>query len=281
MNENNIPKNLDYYRVEKALKYIYENMKAQPSLEEVAKHIGINEFDLQKTFKRWAGVSPKKFLDFLTIEHAKRLIKNSKVEETANDLGLSGTSRLHDLFIKIEAVTPAQYKKLGEDILIQYGFHQTQFGEALIAITTKGLSYLNFVLTDHSSALKNLESTWPKAKLISNPKATLEYKKRIFDRNIQQDINLFLKGTPFQLKVWKALLEIPEGNLSTYKNIAIEIKNPKALRAVGSAIGSNLIAYLIPCHRVINSIGKIGNYSAGKYRKPSIIGWEIAKRTLD
>ncbi len=266
----------DYYRVEKALQYIYQNMKSQPSLREIAKHIGINEYDLQKTFKRWAGVSPKKFLEYLTLEHAKRVLESSSIEEATYSAGLSSTSRLHDLFINIEAVTPAEYKNLGKNLNIKYGFHQTHFGEALIAITNKGVCYLNFVIDNNKTALDKLGKTWPNATLIDDLNSTIPFAHQIFE-NKSGKINLFLKGTNFQLKVWKALLEIPEGGLSTYQRIAKDIKNPKALRAVGTAIGHNPIAYVIPCHRVINSIGKIGNYSAGLYRKPALLGYESAK----
>jgi len=271
--------NLDYYRVEKAIKYLEDNFKDQPSLEDLAKELNLSPFYFQKMFKRWAGISPKKFIQFLTVEYTKDVLKNFGSTTATFDSGLSSTSRLHDLYINFEAVTPKEFKTLGNGLKIDYGFHQSPFGLALIGITDKGICSLQFIDNDkRNEAIDNLRNEWSKAELIEDTKRTKEYFNKIF-KNRRGRINIFVKGTNFQIQVWKALLNIPEGKLVTYKDIAEIVGIPGASRAVGSAVGSNPVSFLIPCHRVINKIGIIGNYRWGKLRKKAMIGWEASKQS--
>lgn len=271
--------NLDYYRVEKAIKYLEDNFKNQPLLEDLAKELKLSPFYFQKIFKRWAGISPKKFIQFLTVEYTKDVLKNFGSTTATFDSGLSSTSRLHDLYINFEAVTPKEFKTLGNGLKIDYGFHQSPFGLALIGITDKGICSLQFIDNDkRNEAIDNLRNEWSKAELIEDTKRTKEYFNKIF-KNRRGRINIFVKGTNFQIQVWKALLNIPEGKLVTYKDIAEIVGIPGASRAVGSAVGSNPVSFLIPCHRVINKIGIIGNYRWGKLRKKAMIGWEASKQS--
>ncbi len=270
---------IDYERIEKAIVFIKQNFKEQPDLDEVARQVHLSPFHFQRLFKDWAGVSPKKFLQFLSIEYAKDLLKqNLSLSDASYEIGLSGTSRLHDLFIGIEGMTPGEFKNGGEGLEINFSFAETPFGNIIIASTSKGICHLAFV-TDEIAGVENLKSFFPKASY--NQKTDLIQQDALhFFRNDWNDlrkIKLHLKGTPFQLKVWQSLLQIPLGNVSTYGQIAHNIQNPTASRAVGTAIGNNPVAFIIPCHRVIKSSGIIGEYHWGSNRKTAILGWEAAR----
>ncbi len=265
----------NYYLIEKALNYIDTNKENQPSLDEIAKHIGLSPFHFQKIFKDWAGISPKKFLQFLTIEYAKDILNKNNVLDTTFESGLSSTSRLYDLFFSIEAMSPAEYKLKGKGLVITYGFHESPFGKSLIAMTERGICGLSFI-NDEKEGIKELKSGWPNAVFKQNENKTFIYFDQIFGNSKDRNIKILLKGTKFQIQVWKALLTLQPGELTTYSAIASKVKNPKATRAVGTAVGSNNLAYLIPCHRVINKIGMSGNYRWGRSRKKAMIGYELS-----
>lgn len=273
---------LDSDRIEKAILYLQENYKGQPSLDEVAQHVNLSPFHFQRLFKDWAGVSPKKFLQYISINHAKQILKETKVTlfETALETGLSGTGRLHDLFIQIEGMTPGEYKNGGSNLTINYSFAETPFGQILIASTPKGICHLGF-LDQETDQLQELEQQFPNATYCQQVDLTQQNALFIFNQDWNQldKIKLHLKGTPFQLKVWEALLKIPFGQLTTYHTIAQYMDKPTASRAVGNAIGRNPIAYLIPCHRIIRTTGFFGGYKWGVPRKTAMIGWEAAHTT--
>jgi AraC family transcriptional regulator, regulatory protein of adaptative response / methylated-DNA-[protein]-cysteine methyltransferase len=269
----------DYERIEKAIVYLKENFKEQPDLDELAKQVYLSPFHFQRLFKNWAGVSPKKFLQFLSVEYAKGLLKqNLSLSDASFETGLSGTSRLHDLFISIEGMTPGEFKNGGKDLSINFSFAESPFGDIVIASTPKGICYLAFV-KDENEGLENLKHFLPNAQLIRKTDLIQQDALHFFkgDWDDLKKIKLHLKATPFQLKVWQSLLQIPFGNVSTYGSIAESIQNAKASRAVGTAIGSNPVAFLIPCHRVIRTSGIIGEYHWGSDRKTAILGWEAAK----
>ncbi|WP_346984343.1 methylated-DNA--[protein]-cysteine S-methyltransferase [Chryseobacterium sp. POE27] len=271
---------IDYERIAKAIEYIRNNFKLQPSLEEVAEKIHLSPAHFQKMFSDWAGTSPKKFLQFISLEHAKNLLKEEKVSlfETAYETGLSSTSRLHDLFVKIEGMSPAEYKNGGKSLTINYSFSESPFGKIIAASTEKGICYMAFE-NDKHKALGDLKTKFPNASFFEKQDEFQKNALSIFSKDWRElnTIKLHLKGTDFQLKVWESLLSIPMGKLSTYGNLAEKIGHSKASRAVGTAIGSNPVAFLIPCHRVIQSSGKIGGYMWGSDRKQLIIGWESSK----
>lgn len=271
---------IDYERIAKAIDYIRSNFRLQPSLEEVAEKIHLSPAHFQKMFSDWAGTSPKKFLQFISLEHAKSLLKEEKASlfDTAFETGLSSTSRLHDLFVKIEGMSPAEYKNGGKSLNINYSFSESPFGKVIAASTEKGICYMAFE-TDHHKALGDLQAKFPNASFFERKDDFQNNALSIFSKDWAElnTIKLHLKGTDFQLKVWESLLTIPMGKLSTYGNLADKIGNPNASRAVGTAIGSNPVAFLIPCHRVIQSTGKIGGYMWGSERKQLIIGWESSK----
>lgn len=269
----------DYQRIAAAIEYIRANSKEQPPLDAVAAHIHLSPFHFQRLFKEWAGVSPKKFLQYISTEHARALLlKNKTLADVSFEAGLSGTSRLHDLFVAVEAMTPGEFKNGGENLEISYIFSTTVFGDVIIAATQKGICKIDFI-ENRDTAVKKLSGYWPNAVLKEKKN---EHQQQVL-QFFQQDwtnlsaIKLHLKGSPFQLKVWEALLKIPSGELSTYASVAHAIKKPKAFRAVGTAIGDNPVAWLIPCHRVIKSTGIIGEYHWGSVRKTSIIGWEQSR----
>lgn len=274
----------DFNRIADAIDIIKNNFKQQPSLEEIAQQINVSPSHFQKMFTEWAGVSPKKFIQYISISHAKKMLGNHAANklptlfETAIDTGLSGTGRLHDLFINIEAMTPGDYKNGGQNLTIHYSFASTIFGDIIVASTFKGICHIAFI-EDETDAIKKVHEDFPKANFIHSFQPIHQQIKNIFAGN-WTDINkikLHLKGTPFQLKVWEALLKIPMGRLETYGNIANNINSPKAARAVGSAIGDNPIAFLIPCHRVIQATGLFGQYMWGAKRKTAMIGWEAVR----
>lgn len=269
----------DYERIQKTIEFIHQNFQQQPDLDEVARQVHVSSFHFQRMFKEWAGVSPKKFLQYISIQHAKQLLRqNSNLADTAFETGLSTTSRLHDLFISIEGMTPGEYKNGGEKLNINYSFAETPFGNIIVASTAKGICHLAFA-DDETDALLQLKARFPKALFKQMVDTIQQNALFIFTqdwKNLSQ-IKLHLKGTAFQLKVWEALLKIPMGSLSAYSSVAEKINNAKASRAVGSAIGDNPVAFLIPCHRVIQSTGAFGQYHWGSTRKAAMIGWEAAK----
>ncbi|UPQ75476.1 bifunctional helix-turn-helix domain-containing protein/methylated-DNA--[protein]-cysteine S-methyltransferase [Chryseobacterium nepalense] len=271
---------LDYERIAKAIEYIRSNFKLQPSLEEVAEKIHLSPAHFQKMFSDWAGTSPKKFLQFISLEHAKSLLKEEKASlfDTAFETGFSSTSRLHDLFVKIEGMSPAEYKNGGKNLNINYSFSDSPFGKLIAASTEKGICYMAFE-NDIYKALGDLQSRFPNASFIERPDELQANALSIFNKDWTKlnTVKLHLKGTDFQLKVWESLLTIPMGKLSTYGSLAGKIGHPNASRAVGTAIGSNPVAFLIPCHRVIQSSGKIGGYMWGPDRKQLMIGWESSQ----
>jgi AraC family transcriptional regulator of adaptative response/methylated-DNA-[protein]-cysteine methyltransferase len=268
----------DYERIKKAIEFIQSNFQQQPDLDAVAKEVYLSPFHFQRLFKDWAGVSPKKFLQYISLQHAKKLLHQHTVSDAAYETGLSGSSRLHDLFINIEGMTPGEYKNGGEQLQINYSFAETPFGNIIVASTTKGICHLAFA-DNEGKALKELQSQFPKARFKQVVDTIQQNALFIFTQDWKDlsKIKLHLKGTPFQIKVWEALLKIPMGDVSTYSGIANTINNPNASRAVGTAIGDNPVAFLIPCHRVIRSTGDFGQYHWGSIRKTAMIGWEAAK----
>jgi len=272
--------NINYNRIAEAIEYIKTNFKEQPNLDEVAKKVNLSPFHFQRIFSEWVGTSPKKFLQFTTVEYAKTLLKENQATlfETAHETGLSGTGRLHDLFINIEGMTPAEYKNGGKKLVINYSFATSPFGNILAASTEKGICYMAFADVENV-AFNTLQNYFPNANF--RQKADLIQQNALYifthDWTKLSQIKLHLKGTDFQLKVWQTLLKIPMGQLTTYGIIANKIENPNASRAVGTAIGSNPVAFLIPCHRVIQSTGIFGGYMWGNTRKTAIIGWEGTK----
>ena len=273
-------KTYQYNKVAEAITYIDDHFKEQPSLDVIAKHVNLSSFHFQRLFKDWVGISPKQYLKFISSSYAKNILKNneSSLFDTAFDMGLSGTSRLHDMFVTIEGMTPGEYKNGGSTLIINFSFAESPFGKIIIASTNKGICHLAFS-EDTTLAFEELQAIFPNATF--NQKVdTFQQEALLIFRNDWtnlKEIKLHLKGTKFQLKVWEALLSIPYGNLSTYGDIAKTIEHPLASRAVGTAIGNNPIAYLIPCHRVIQKSGNIGGYHWNPIRKKAIIGWEASK----
>jgi AraC family transcriptional regulator of adaptative response/methylated-DNA-[protein]-cysteine methyltransferase len=268
----------DYERIQKAIEFIQTNFQQQPDLDAVAKQVYLSPFHFQRLFKDWAGVSPKKFLQYISLQHAKKLLHDRSVSDTAFETGLSGSSRLHDLFINIEGMTPGEFKNGGELLQINYSFAESPFGNIIVASTGKGICHLAFA-ENEKNALRQLQLQFPKAKYRQVVDTIQQNALFIFTQDWKDlsKIKLHLKGTAFQIKVWEALLKIPMGGVLTYSSIANQIKNPKASRAVGTAIGDNPVAFLIPCHRVIRSTGEFGQYHWGSVRKTAMIGWEAAK----
>ncbi len=270
----------DYYRVAEAIDYIRKNFWKQPQLDKVAEAVHLSPFHFQRMFTDWAGVSPKKFLKYISLEHAKDLLEkeNSTIFETAIQTGLSGTGRLHDLFVTIEGMTPGEYKNQGAGLNIFYSFNQCQFGTYLVASTEKGVCNVLFSEKEPQQAYLELKSRWPKSNLTEcTADHHLAVQKFFLQSGKPDQMKLHLKGTDFQVKVWEGLLRIPEGKLSTYQEIANTIDKPLANRAVGSAIGKNPVGYIIPCHRVIKSGGEFGNYRWGLNRKMAMIGYESSQ----
>ncbi len=284
---------INYQRIEKAILYLEQNFKQQPELGEVADAVNISPFHFQRIFTEWAGISPKRFLQFLTVGYLKAKLQQSKnLVEAAEAAGLSSQSRVYDLFTTLEAVTPDEYKQRGNGIHINYGFHETPFGMALIGVTDRGVCWLSFIATDEDPRieLEKMKEHWHNSIFHQEQQLTESFIVKIFPSPLslgrgvsapggrgEGRIHLFVKGTNFQIKVWEALLKLPLGSVTTYQDIAGQIQNPQAMQAVGSAVGSNHIAYLIPCHRVIRKDGVLGDYRWSPTRKKSIIGWEMAK----
>lgn len=274
----------DYDRVAAAIRYLENHVQDQPDLKAVADHIGLSEYHFHRLFSRWAGISPKRFLQVLTVQYAKQLLAASNsVLDTTYETGLSSPGRLHDLFVTLEAMTPGEYKQQGAGLTIDYGFHASLFGDYLLAVTERGICNLLFVQENRrQSALHDLAQTWPQATLQENTAVTHPIANRIFQQTAskqQPPLRLLVKGTNFQVRVWQALLQVPAGTVVSYGTLAQMMGSPKAVRAVGTAVGHNPIGYLIPCHRVIRSMGGFGNYRWGTTRKKAILGWEAARRS--
>ncbi|MES2003703.1 MAG: methylated-DNA--[protein]-cysteine S-methyltransferase [Bacteroidota bacterium] len=270
---------LNYNRIAETINYLQTHFREQPSLEEVAEMVHVSPYHFQRLFSEWAGTSPKKFLQYISVAHAKKLLRENKATlfETAYETGLSGTSRLHDLFINIEGMTPAEFRDGGKALSINYSFAESPFGNILVAATAKGVCHMAFY-EEEAVALAVLTEHFPNA--VFHRKLDMLQQNALFifqnDWSKLGQIKLHLKGSDFQLKVWETLLKIPMGQLSTYGDIARNIGKPNAARAVGTAIGSNPVAFLIPCHRVIQSTGIFGGYMWGSTRKTALIGWESA-----
>ncbi|HYG03716.1 MAG TPA: methylated-DNA--[protein]-cysteine S-methyltransferase [Chryseosolibacter sp.] len=271
---------INYQRIEKAIRFLEENFKSQPDLDVLAEKVHLSPFHFQRIFTEWAGISPKKFLQYLTVEFLKERLRRSKssIVDVAESAGLSSQSRVYDLFTNLEGVTPQEYRLSGEGINISYGFHFTPFGLALVGVTQRGVCWLSFINEEHEkqAAFIEMRMHWNKSVLVEDLVATGNAVDLIFDTKSPRP-RLFMKGTSFQLKVWEALLRIKPGEITTYQDIAVAINNPKAVQAVGSAVGSNHIAFLIPCHRVIRKDGVLGEYRWNSARKKSLIGWEMAR----
>lgn len=271
---------INYQRIEQAIQYLQQHFQRQPELDEVAEKVHLSPFHFQRIFTEWAGISPKRFLQYLTTGYLKeKLVSSKNIEEAAAAAGLSSQSRVYDLFTTLEAVTPAEYKQRGSGMRIEYGFHTTPFGRSLLGVTERGICWLSFITSDEDArfALDEMKACWYNSLFHENKDVTEQVVRAIFDNVGTRKLHLYVKGTNFQVKVWEALLRIPSGALTTYQDIARKIEHPKALQAVGSAVGSNTIAYLIPCHRVIRKDGILGEYRWNAARKKSMIGWELAR----
>lgn len=272
---------INYRRIAQAIEYIKNNVTSQPDLAEIAAHVHLSPFHFQRLFSEWAGTTPKKFLQYISLQHAKSLLRNDRkatLFSAAHETGLSGTSRLHDLFVTIEGMTPAEYKNGGRNLSIRHSFAESPFGQLLVASTDRGICHMAFE-DDTCKAVEDLKIRFPDAEYDEQHDLMQERALMIFqdDWSRLPEIRLHLKGTDFQFKVWESLLKIPMGKLVTYGSIAGQIGSPNASRAVGTAIGSNPVAFLIPCHRVIQSSGILGGYMWGPVRKTAIVGWESAR----
>lgn len=271
----------DYDRIAEAISFITERVSSQPTLNEIAAHLHMSPFHFQRLFCRWAGVTPKRYLQVLTLERAKQLLKESKpLLEVSNSIGLSSGSRLYDHFVKLEAVTPGEYKLGGSGVTIEYAVHDTPFGKAFIAVTSRGICNFSFLQSPKiDDQLTGLRSKWPHALLRENKQATCAIIETMFAGSIKFDrpLSLHVAGTNFQISVWKALLQIAPGTVTSYAQVAKAIGRPSAARAVGLAVGANPVAFLIPCHRVIQQSGKLGGYHWGETRKHAIYAWEDAR----
>jgi AraC family transcriptional regulator of adaptative response/methylated-DNA-[protein]-cysteine methyltransferase len=273
----------DYYLIEPAIRFLETNVQRQPGLEEIAASVNLSEYHFQRLFTRWVGISPKRFLQYLTKENAKRLLEGSaSVLETAYETGLSSPGRLHDLFVTCEAVTPGEYKARGAGLLIRYGFHPTPFGECILAATDRGICYLTFVKEDGlDAALDEVTRWWGQAIMVEDTAGTRPLAARVFtpeSGSASTPLPIHLRGTNFQIKVWEALLSIPAGKAVTYSDIAAHLGAPRSARAVGNAVGANPIPVVVPCHRVLRKEGDFGGYRYGAARKMALLGWENVKR---
>lgn len=276
MKDKLLEENENYKKIEKVIKYIDENFKEQPSIDTIASYIGMSKYHLIRVFKEYVGVTPIQFLQSVTLNYAKEHLKESKsILDSALDMGLSSSSRLHDLFVNIIGVTPKEYKESGKNVKITYGCGSTAFGEALIGFTKRGVSYLGFIDNNKEAIFERFKEIWGKAELINDDEKAQEYLNNIFVE--KKKFDLYVKGTNFQINIWKALLNIPNGTIASYQDIANSINKPKAVRAVASAIGSNHIGYLIPCHRVLAKSGAMSGYRWGIERKKILVAYEALK----
>jgi AraC family transcriptional regulator, regulatory protein of adaptative response / methylated-DNA-[protein]-cysteine methyltransferase len=272
----------DYATVREAIRYLSQRWTDQPALDDLATHLGLSATHIQKLFKRWCGLSPKEFVQAITLDHARHMLTGSaSVLDTAHEVGLSGGGRLHDLFVTHEAMTPGDVKRRGEGLDIAYGFHATPFGDAVVLATARGVAGLAFVNDDagqsRPEALADMTRRWPAASFIEAPTATQPHAAGIFNRESwtrEQPVRLVLIGTDFEVRVWESLLRIPMGRAVTYADIARHLGRPSASRAVGSAVGRNPISFVVPCHRVLRGDGNLGGYHWGLTRKRALIGWE-------
>ncbi len=269
----------DYDYVRRAIEYISENWREQPSLETIADAVGMRPLSLQRLFTRWAGLSPKAFVQALTLDHARSLLDDSaSVLDATYEVGLSGPGRLHDLFVTHDAMTPGDYKARGAGLVIRWAFHSSPFGMALVMVTDRGLAGLAFAdAGGESGALSDMRARWPEAGYVEDADATAPYARRIFDRETwrpDQPLKIFMIGSDFEVRVWETLLRLPLGRATTYSDIAAHIGKPSAARAVGAAVGRNPISFVVPCHRVLGKGGSLCGYHWGLTRKRAIIGWE-------
>lgn len=271
----------DYARVAQAIRFIADNRLEQPSLDEVAGAMGLSPFHAQRLFTRWAGLSPKRFLGLLTVEHAKELLRTSEsVMGAAYEVGLSGASRLHDLFLGFEAMTPGEYRAQGADLTLRWGVHDTPVGPALFVASGRGLARLAFLEgRSTATALVEAQADWPLSRLVADDAATRDVAVKVFGpAAAAPDLKILAKGTPFQVQVWRALMQIPYATTVSYGSLAASIGKPGAARAVGAACSSNRVGVLIPCHRVIRDTGALGGYAWGLERKQALLAWESARR---
>jgi len=270
----------NYQRIARAIEFISGNVTKQPSLEEISASIGLSPDHFQKVFKEWVGISPKRFLQYLTIGYARQVLDESRsVLDASFSAGLSGPGRLHDLFVNIEAMTPGEYKQKGWPLTIKYGYQETPFGLALVGQTDRGICWWSFQDEDEQeTGFREMQERWPGAAFLQDENAVEETIGLVFTRTEKhlKKITLLVQGTNFQIKVWEALLQIPPSRLVTYGDLARWIGQPGASRAVGNAVGANPVSLLIPCHRVIRNMGETGNYHWGALRKKVMIGWEAA-----
>lgn len=273
----------DYARIEKAIRFLDARFQDQPELAEVARAVGLSDYHFQRLFRRWAGVSPKRFLQVLTAAHARELLRRQSVLDSAHASGLSGPGRLHDLTLQIYAATPGELRRGGDGLEIRHGFHATPFGECLLALTARGVCALRFVDGGgRAGALRELQAEWPQARLRASPSETARVVGRLFTRAGRgAPLTLHVAGTNFQVRVWEALLRIPPGAVTSYEQLAALARRPNAARAVGSALARNPVALLIPCHRVIRKTGAFGEYRWGETRKRAVLGWEAAHAVPD
>jgi len=270
----------DYRTVEEAIRFLEANALRQPRLSEVAAAVGLSEFHFQRLFSRWAGISPKRFLQFLTKESARNMLDASEsLLQTSTAVGLSSLGRLHDLFVATEALTPGEYGSRGAGVTIRYGVHRSPFGTCLIGVSDRGVCHLSFITSSESAAVDGLASEWEQAVVVEDARRTRPFVEPIFALGGSEDTPLavHLRGTNFQLKVWEALLRIPPGSATSYGRLAGLIGQPRAARAVGTAVAHNRVAILIPCHRVIRETGEFGNYRYGSARKQALLAWEASR----
>lgn len=271
----------DYERIAEAINYLANNAQRQPSLDDVARHMHMSPFHFQRLFSRWAGVTPKRFLQVLTVDRAKTLLDEARpLLDVSTKVGLSSASRLHDHFVQLEAMTPGQFKRGGAEVRIEYGVHTTPFGPALLAATQRGVCSFTFAdITDDESAETRLATRWPNAQLQLNRGRTGSIVRSMFEspRAVRQPISLHVSGTNFQIHVWRALLQLQPTQLTSYSRLAVAVGRPGAARAVGQAVGANPVAFLIPCHRVIQQTGQLGGYHWGMSRKLAIQAWEQSR----
>lgn len=275
----------DYDLIRRAIAFLSETWEEQPSLERLATHLDLSPAHAQKLFKRWCGLSPKEFVQAITIDRARELLDGaSSVLEAAHEVGLSGGGRLHDLFVTHEAMTPGDYKRRGEGLEIAYGFHPSPFGEALVLATGRGIAGLAFINEDaregRQEALADMTRRWPRAIFKEAPAVTAKHARRVFDPSewrAEQPVRLVLIGTDFEVRVWECLLKIPMGRAVSYADIARHLGQPTASRAVGTAVGRNPISFVVPCHRVLRGDGNLGGYHWGLTRKKALIGWETGR----
>ena len=275
----------DYENIRRAIAFLTRNWQEQPTLEQLAEHLDLGPTQTQKLFKRWCGLSPKEFVQAITIDHAKSLLEGSaSLLDAAHEVGLSGSSRLHDLFVAHEAMTPGDYKRRGEGLEINYGFHDCPFGEALLLATARGVAGLAFVDEDkgqtRAEALADMTRRWPAARYVEAPQLTAPHARRIFDPaawSPERPVRVVLIGSDFEVRVWETLLQIPMGRAVSYGDIARRLGTPSASRAVGTAVGRNPISFVVPCHRVLRGDGNLGGYHWGLTRKRALIGWETGR----